>query len=82
MVNVGIVGYGYAGRCFHAYLVSLAEGLNLYAVSSRSPERRARAERDYGVKTYETIDQLVADDNVDLVIIATPHYTHAELSIK
>ena len=82
MVNVGIVGYGYAGRCFHAYLVSLAEGLNLYAVSSRSPERRAQAERDYGVKTYETIDQLIADDNVDLVIIATPHYTHAELSIK
>lgn len=82
MVNVGIVGYGYAGRCFHAYLVSLTEGLNLYAVASRSPERRAQAEKDYGVKTYETIDQLIADDNVHLVIIATPHNTHAELAIK
>jgi len=82
MVNVGIVGYGYAGRCFHAYLVSLTEGLNLYAVASRSPERRAQAEKDYGVKTYETIDQLIADDNVHLVIIATPHHTHAELAIK
>ena len=27
--NVAVIGYGFAGRCFHAYLVGLANGLKL-----------------------------------------------------
>jgi len=81
-INTAVVGYGYAGKCFHSYLVSLAEGLNLYAISTRDPERRSAAERDHKVKTYASIDDLLKDDNVQLVVIATPHNTHAELSIK
>ena len=83
MINTAIIGYGYAGRCFHAYLISLAEGLNLYVIASRNAERRQRAARDYpGVRIYETIDQVIADDAVDLVVLATPHNTHAKLAIK
>ena len=83
MINTAIIGYGYAGRCFHAYLVGLADGLNLYAIASRNAERCQAAAQDYpGVKIYETIDQAISDDNVDLVILATPHDTHAELAIK
>ncbi len=83
MINTAIIGYGYAGRCFHAYLVGLADGLNLYAIASRNAERRQAAAQDYpGVKIYETIDQAISDDNVDLVILATPHDTHTELAIK
>lgn len=82
MINVGIIGYGYAGRCFHAYLTSLAEGLKLCAVASRDPGRREAAARDYGVTTYETIDHLLQDSRVDLVVIATPHDTHAPLAIQ
>jgi len=81
-VGVGIVGYGYAGRKFHAYLLGLADGLELRAVFSRAPERRAQAEADYGVKTYATVDELVADDSVDLVVVATPHDSHAALVCK
>lgn len=82
MINVGVVGYGYAGKCFHCYLSRLADGLNLYAVSSRDPIRRAAAQKDYGVKTYASLDEMLDDNKVDLIIIATPHNTHAELSIK
>lgn len=81
-INVAVVGYGYAGKCFHSYLVGLADGLNLYAISTRDPIRRASAERDYNVKTFASIDDLLKDDNVQLVIIATPHDTHAELAIR
>ena len=35
MINTAVVGYGYAGKSFHAYLVGLAEGLNLYAIATR-----------------------------------------------
>ena len=82
MINAAVVGYGYAGRAFHTYLIPLADGLNLYAVSTRDAERRAAAAKERGVKTYASIDDLLKDDNVDLVVLATPHNTHAELAIK
>jgi scyllo-inositol 2-dehydrogenase (NADP+) len=83
MVNTAVIGYGYAGKSFHSYLVGLADGLNFYAISSRSPERRQAAAQDHpGVKLYETIDQVIADDAVNLVVLATPHDTHAELAVK
>ena len=81
-VNVGVVGYGYAGRCFHSYLVGLADGLNLYAVSSRDEERRNRAKADHGVKTFATLDEMLEDPKVELVVIGTPHDTHEELAIR
>lgn len=81
-INAAVVGYGYAGRSFHSYLIGLAEGLNLYAISTRDPERRAAAGRENNVKTYPDIDELLKDDNVDLVVIATPHDTHLELATK
>ena len=82
MIRTAIVGYGLAGRLFHAYLVSRAAGLKLAAVASRDPERRAQAERDWAVDTYETLSGLLADDGIELVILATPHHTHASLAIE
>ena len=83
MINTAVIGYGYAGKFFHSYLIGLAEGLNLYAITSRNPEGRQAAAQDYpDVKIYDTIDQVIEDINVDLVILATPHDTHAELAIK
>jgi len=81
-IRTAIVGFGYAGRSFHSYLVKLAQGLELYAISTRDPARRALAEKERGVKTYETIDQLLNDDQVQLVVIATPHDTHKDLCIQ
>jgi scyllo-inositol 2-dehydrogenase (NADP+) len=82
MVNVGIVGYGYAGRSFHAYLISLVEGLKVTAVATRDEGRRRQAEQEYGVKTYATMDELLEDKDVQLVVIATPHDTHAAMAIQ
>lgn len=80
-VKVGIVGYGYAGRAFHSYLVSLAEGLELYAIATRDPQRREQAAQDQGVKTFETLEQMLDDPQVQLVVIATPHDTHRDLAV-
>jgi scyllo-inositol 2-dehydrogenase (NADP+) len=81
-INVGIIGYGYAGRVIHAQLIELVPRLKLYAVASRDERRRQQAKNDYGVITYESYEELLRDKNVDLVVIATPHNTHAELAIK
>lgn len=82
MIRVGIVGYGFAGRGFHAYLVGRVPELTLTAVASRAPERRAQAERDHGVATFAMLDELLDRGGVDLVVIATPHDTHAALAIR
>ena len=82
MVGVGIVGYGYAGRAFHSYLVPLADGLELRAIASSSAEKRAQIERERGCRAVPSIDELLSDPTVDLVVLATPHDTHAALAIQ
>jgi len=82
MINVAVVGYGYSGRAFQSYLITLAEGLNLYAISTRDEERQREAREAYPeAKIYGGIDALLGDDAVDLVVIATPHDSHCELAI-
>jgi scyllo-inositol 2-dehydrogenase (NADP+) len=81
MIGVGLVGYGYAGRVFHSALVERAPGLELRAVMTRDPARREQAARERGVATYATLADLVADPAIDLVVIATPHDTHAALAV-
>jgi scyllo-inositol 2-dehydrogenase (NADP+) len=83
MVNVAVVGYGYAGRSFHAYLVGLADGLNLYAISTRDPERQQQVAQDHPqARIYGSLDALLADERVDLVVLATPHHTHRDLALR
>lgn len=82
MIGVGIVGYGYAGRAFHSYLVPLAAGLQLRAISSSSPEKRLQIERELGCRAVATMGELLADPAIDLIVLATPHDTHAALAIE
>jgi len=81
IARVGILGYGFAGRGFHAYLLTHEPRLELTAVATRDPARREQARSDHGVQTFETLDQLLADGDVDLIIIATPHAGHAEQAV-
>jgi scyllo-inositol 2-dehydrogenase (NADP+) len=83
MIHAAVVGYGYAGRAFHSYLISLADGIRLYAISTRDPGRQAAARAAYPeAKVYGSLDKMLADDRVDLVVLATPHHTHCDLSIR
>lgn len=77
-----VVGYGFAGRCFHSYLIPLDSGLELHGVASRNPETRKNIEQQRGCKTYESFNEVISDPEVDLVVLATPNSTHAELAIQ
>lgn len=81
-INVGVIGYGYSGRNFHSYLIGLEKRLNLYAICVRDPERRKQAATEHRVKTFSNVDDMLKDNNINLVVVATPHNTHAELSVK
>ncbi len=80
--NVVVIGYGFAGRCFHAYLVGLADGLNLYGIATSRTEARTEIQRDLGVKTFNNFDTVLADPSVDLVVLATPNDLHAPHAIQ
>ena len=83
MIRVGLVGYGLGGKVFHAPLIDMAPDLELYAICSRSLEKRQAAKADFpSVQTYGTSDALLDDGNVDLVVLATPHDTHAPMGIR
>ena len=79
--NVAVVGYGFAGRCFHAYLVGLADGLNLYGIVTSRAEARAQIERDLKIKTFAHFEEALNDPQVDLVVLATPNDLHASQAI-
>lgn len=77
-----VIGYGYAGRNFHSYLIRLAAGLELHGVSSRNPETRERIKREQGVRAYASFDEVLADAEVDGVVLATPHDTHCDMAVR
>ena len=78
-VRVGIVGYGYAGEVIHAPLIAAVPGLDLVAVSTSRPDRQELA-RGRGLRVHAKASELIASDDVDLVVIATPHDTHLPLT--
>ena len=81
-VRVGLVGYGLAGAVFHAPLVAATPGLELAAVVTRDPARRAKAAADFpGARLLDAPDALFAPGaDVDLVVVASPNATHAPLA--
>lgn len=77
-LRVGLVGYGYAGKTFHAPLIRAVEGLDLVAVVSGQADK-VRADLAE-VAVYPTLDGLLEQGQVDLIVIATPNDTHAPLA--
>lgn len=75
--RVGLAGYGMAGRQIHAPLIGEA-GLEVAAVSTSNPQRRAAAEQDHpGAAVVPDLDALLAVDGLDLIVLATPSGDHA-----
>jgi predicted dehydrogenase len=78
MIRVGLIGFGLAGRVFHAPLISSVEGLELAAVMERSTNKAA--ERYPGIVTYRSLDEMLADASLDVFVVATPNGSHFELA--
>ena len=77
MIRVALIGYGYAGRTFHAPLIRATPGLELTLISTSDPAR-VRADL-HDVRTVPFPAAAMASPDIDLVVIATPNQTHARL---
>lgn len=77
MIHVGLVGFGLAGKTFHAPFISLVDGLHLSAIARTSGE----SDPAYpGVKFVRSVEGLLADDEIELVVVATPNDTHVPIA--
>jgi scyllo-inositol 2-dehydrogenase (NADP+) len=74
MIRAGLVGFGMAGRVFHAPLLSSVEGLELAAVLERHTDNAAQ--RYPGITTYRSLEAMLGDPTLDLFVVATPNESH------
>ena len=76
-IRTGVVGYGLAGRVFHAPFVHAVPSLELKAIVQRTGDTAKAAYPQ--VALMRTLEQLLATD-VELVVIGTPSPTHFDLT--
>ena len=80
MPRVGLVGFGMAGRVFHAPLISSVDGLELAKIMERHGD--SAAQRYPGMAICRSLEELLADASLDLVVVATPSGTHFDVARK
>lgn len=79
--RTAIVGYGASARVFHAPLIQRTAGLELVGFASRSAQTRSQIEQETSLRSYDGLDAVLADPQVDLVVLATPHDVHAAMAV-
>ncbi|HEX4466253.1 MAG TPA: Gfo/Idh/MocA family oxidoreductase [Solirubrobacteraceae bacterium] len=81
-VRVGVVGLGYWGPNIARNLATI-EGCELSWLCDADAQARERLGASFaGVRTTGDLDVLLADDELDAVVLATPVPTHAELAVR
>ena len=80
--SVGLIGYGLAGKVFHAPLIAAAEtaGLKLARISSGSADPDEVRRAYPGVTLDPNPQAMLADASIGLIVVATPNASHYELA--
>ncbi|CAM3188373.1 oxidoreductase [Paenibacillus lupini] len=73
-VNVGLVGFGLSGQVFHAPIIQSIDGMDIVKVVSSNPDKAAQYLPNAAV--VASLDNLLSDESIDLVIITSPNQTH------
>jgi scyllo-inositol 2-dehydrogenase (NADP+) len=79
-INTALCSFGMSGLVFHSPFLTVNPHFNFYAVLERTKNNAKEKYPD--VKTYRTLEAMLADNLVELVIVNTPNYTHYEYTKK
>lgn len=79
-INTAICSFGMSGWVFHAPFISTHPGFNFYGVWERT--KNLAQEKYPSVKTFRTLEEMLADENIELVVVNTPNITHYEYTKK
>src|SRR5690606_4508390 len=81
-VKAGVIGLGRSGWYLHALVMKgMPDRFEVTAVSDPLEERRNEAVQELGCTAYADPEQLIHDDRIELVVVATPSHTHADLAV-
>jgi predicted dehydrogenase len=80
LVKTGLCAYGMSGRVFHAPFLSCMDEFELSAVTER--HARKAVKRYPGIKTYSSVEDMLGDDSLELVVVNTPNVTHYKYAKK
>lgn len=79
-IKTGLLSFGMSGKVFHSPFLMAHEGFELTAVVERS---KKLAQTQYPqIKSYNTIDEILFDESLELIIVNTPNATHFEFAKK
>lgn len=79
-IRVGVVGFGLAGRYFHAAVIQATPGMELACIVQRRGNDAAREHSR--VRVARSVEEMLADVSIQLVVVATPSYSHYELAAQ
>lgn len=81
-IRVGIAGLGRSGWNIHARtLRGFPEQYRVEAVVDLDANRRREASDTLGCRAYDDFGDLLRDDAVEVVVVATPNFRHTEHSV-
>ncbi len=83
-IGAAVIGYGGAFNMGRSHLSQCQEnGMQPVAVCDVDESRFATAQTDFpGIKTYTSVDEMLKNPDVGLVIVITPHDSHARLAVQ
>ena len=81
VLRTGVVGLGRVGWQVHVPQVDAHEGFAFVAAVDPLEERRQEAVERYGAHGYGSYEEMLAQEALDLVVIASPTPYHAEQAI-
>jgi predicted dehydrogenase len=83
-INTCVLGVGLAGLTFHIpFILALPDVFTLHSVLERNPQSSGGKVQDrfnVSVKIHMTLDQVLEDSGVELVIVGTPSHTHYSIA--
>lgn len=78
VINTALCSFGMSGWVFHAPFLRVHPGFNFYGVWERT--KNLAQEKYPGVKTFRSLEELLADDKIELVVVNTPSVTHFDFA--
>ncbi len=73
-IQTALCSFGMSGNLFHAPFLTVNPKYNLYGALERT--KNQAIEKYPQIKTFRTLENLLADDTIELVIVNTPNITH------
>ena len=80
-IKTGVIGCGKVGD-YHAQCYSQLEGSEFVAVCNHNIARAEQFAEKYGVRAYDSVEQMVRETGVEAVSICTPHPAHRAMAVE